>query len=106
MTHAPLLFLPDGIELHHISIKDEELRVSLIASAVDSQCPSCSQCATRVHSRYSRTVADVPCGGRRVLFSLLVRKFFCQTPDCPRKIFTERFPNFLRPWARMTDRLR
>ena len=35
---------------------------------------------------------------------LQVRKFFCDTPTCRRKIFTERLPIFVQPWARMTTR--
>jgi hypothetical protein len=37
-------------------------------------------------------VADLPCGGRRVILALTVRKFVCSVPTCPRKIFTERLP--------------
>jgi hypothetical protein len=38
--------------------------------------------------------------------SLEVRKFFCRTASCPRKIFTERLPDLVQPSARMTNRLR
>jgi transposase len=34
-----------------------------------------------------------------------VRKFFCDEPTCPRKIFTERLTPFVAPWARVTARL-
>ena len=67
--------------------------------------PLCQERATRIHSRYQRTVADLPCGGRRVRLVLTVHKFFCDQPTCPRKIFTERLPTFVRPWAQMTLRL-
>ena len=50
-------------------------------------------------------VADLPCAGLRVPLILHVRKFFCQTVDCSRKIFTERLPAFVEPWARVTVRL-
>jgi transposase len=50
-------------------------------------------------------VADVPCGGRRVTLALTVRKFVCGTPDCPRNIFTERLPDLVQSYARMTNRL-
>jgi len=36
---------------------------------------------------------------------LHVRRFFCDTPDCRRAIFTERLPGALAPYARRTDRL-
>jgi transposase len=51
-------------------------------------------------------VADLPCAGFRVQLILHVHKFFCETVDCSRKIFTERLPAFVEPWARVTVRLR
>jgi transposase len=36
---------------------------------------------------------------------LSVRKFFCRNAGCPRKIFTERLPSFVEPWAQVTRRL-
>ncbi len=36
---------------------------------------------------------------------LCVRKFFCRVPSCARRIFTERLPEVVAPWARTTERL-
>jgi hypothetical protein len=36
---------------------------------------------------------------------LHVRRVFCEGPDCPQGIFTERLPGVLAPYARRTDRL-
>lgn len=58
----------------------------------------------RIHSHYTRVLADVPCAGLQVRLVLQVRKFFCDTPTCRRRIFTERVPIFVQPWARMTTR--
>src|SRR5205085_7445966 len=68
-------------------------------------CPGCQQPSARIHSRYQRLVADLPCAGRNVLLVLTVRKFVCGTPGCPRKIFTERLPGLVESYARMTGRL-
>jgi len=38
--------------------------------------------------------------------TLRVRKFFCRNPLCERRIFTERLPQFVEPYAQMTLRLR
>jgi transposase len=59
----------------------------------------------RLHSRYSRVVKDLPCAGQPVQLILHVRKFFCETTDCARKIFAERLPQLVAPWAQMTTRL-
>ena len=36
---------------------------------------------------------------------LCVRKFFCRTPSCVRRVFTERLPGVVAPGARTTERL-
>jgi Transposase len=51
-------------------------------------------------------VADLPCAGRRVILALSVRKFVCRIPSCPRQIFTERLPDLVQSYARITNRLR
>ncbi|ORT58674.1 transposase [Streptomyces sp. CB03238] len=52
-------------------------------------CPDCGLGSARVHSRYSRTLADVAAGGRPVLISLMVRRLFCDSADCGRRTFAE-----------------
>jgi len=66
----------------------------------------CQLPSDRIHGNSGRTVADLPCAGRRVILALTVRKFVCRTPTCPRRIFTERFPDLVQSYARITDRLR
>jgi transposase len=68
-------------------------------------CPQCHQPSTRIHGRYQRTVADLPCAGRTVILALTLRKFVCTAPDCPRRIFTERLPGLVQSYARMTSKL-
>ena len=55
--------------------------------------------------RYTRTLADLPWGTARVRWQLHVRKFVCANGQCPRRIFTERLPEVVAPWARRTRRL-
>lgn len=104
MISSPFLPLPSGLEIATTEAVDDLLKVQVISIRNTSRCSLCFQPATRIHSRYSRVVADVPCGGLQVQLILHVRKFFCDTPECPRKIFTERLPVFVQPWARMTTR--
>jgi transposase len=80
--------------------------VALITStATDAACPTCGTPSRRVHSRYRRTVADLPCHNRPLVLRLVVRRFRCVHPDCPRGIFCERLPGLLATHARSTDRL-
>lgn len=105
MNLSELLSFPVGLDVESISVNKEHIVISAIAASSSGYCPLCRQEAVRVHSRYHRTIADLPCAGRRVVLSLLVRKFFCDTAQCPRRIFTERLTGFIEPWSRITNRL-
>jgi len=68
-------------------------------------CPSCQSASFRVHSRYERTVSDLPVHGRRVRLQLKVRRFFCDQSTCEQQTFAERFEGVAEPHARKTRRL-
>src|SRR5262249_44409233 len=61
--------------------------------------------ATRVHSRYYRTVADRPWNMVQVRLRICSRKFLCDPPTCARAIFTERLPGLVERSGRRTCRL-
>lgn len=71
-----------------------------------ARCPLCARRSRRVHSQYRRTVADLPLAGTPVVLHIRTRKFFCSTPSCPRRIFTERLPEVVAPHARRSQGLR
>ncbi|GHO80264.1 transposase [Ktedonobacter sp. SOSP1-85] len=104
MEENPLLPLPEGIQIDRIQASENEVRITAIATHPTSCCPVCRQPSCTIHSRYRRMVRDVPCGGRRVQLTLCVRKFFCRNPLCERKVFTERLPELVCPWAQVTIR--
>ncbi|HAT46157.1 MAG TPA: ISL3 family transposase [Ktedonobacter sp.] len=105
MSNIPLFALPSDLEITACSHQEGILWVSLLSTQPTSHCPLCGSAATRIHSRYQRRLADLPSTGQPVRFLLSVRKFFCDVPTCPRKIFTERLAPFVAPWARVTARL-
>jgi hypothetical protein len=79
--------------------------LTLTTLAPAPPCPQCRTVSRRVHSRYTRTLWDVPLGSRLVCLHLRLRKFFCDNPDCPQAIFAERLVPWLAPYARRTQRL-
>ena len=105
MFSSPFLPLPAGLEIATTSMRDDLLVVQVVSTKVRSCCPLCFCPAERRHSHYTRVVADLPCAGLRVQLILHVRRFFCDNTNCIRKIFTERLPAFVLPWARLTVRL-
>ena len=104
MEVSPFLPLSDGLHIERVMESANELLVHVVSPSSRACCPLCGVQASRMHSRYWRRVADLPCAGRHVSLRLTVRKFFCPNPACPRKIFAEQFPELVPSYARLTTR--
>src|SRR5947207_11930005 len=102
---SSMLLLPESITIEAVYPTKTQLTVKIASILESAACPLCQHSSERIHSRYGRRVADVLCGGRRVILALTVRKFVCRTPTCPRKMFTERLPDLVQLYARMTNQL-
>jgi transposase len=105
MEGPAFLPLPQGLRITEICQEETSLLIKVLSERTSACCPLCEQSSDAVHSRYQRQLKDVPCGGQAVHLRLTVRKFFCHNQECQRKIFTERVPAFVQPWAQMTLRL-
>src|SRR5437667_271698 len=104
-TLAALFLLPDTLAVEAAYPTKSRLTLQISCTLKSASCPLCQQSSERSHGKYGRTVADVPCAGRLVTLALTVRKFVCGTTTCPRRIFTERLPDLVQSYARMTNRL-
>jgi transposase len=96
---------PSGLRLDDLVLTPQTVIVLLSSTSVSSRCPCCGTDSDRVHSRYRRTVADLPWANRPLALRLIVRRFRCLRPGCPQHIFCERLPGFLQAHARATIRL-
>jgi len=81
------------------------LSMTVVSTQTVVSCPLCQGTTHRIHSRYERTLQDLPCVNYGITLHLQVRKFFCVNAACSRRIFTERLPEVTVPWARRTCRL-
>jgi len=97
--------LPKQLAIMDIEMSDDVLTITALSTQACPCCPLCGKPSARIHSLYLRQVADLPCSGRQVRLLVQVRKCFCDTLDCIRKIFVERLTPFVEPWARVTQRL-
>jgi transposase len=68
-------------------------------------CPHCARPSRSRHSSYRRRLRDLPLRGVSVTLDLRVGRWRCRTPQCQRRIFTERLPGVLEPYARQTKLL-
>ena len=72
-------------------------------TAAQAICPTCGYASSRVHSRYWRTLQDLPWQDRAVTWRVLMRRFRCS--HCQGRIFVERIPGLMGSKARRTARL-
>src|SRR5215210_1222708 len=100
--------LPDSrirLETWNLDPVRSTITLTLRARRITACCPLCGRRSKRVHSRYERTLADLPWGAYAVTVQLRVRRLFCDAPCCERRVFAERLPGVAAPWARKTVRL-
>jgi len=99
--------VPDPAAVTLERIVADEASVTLVVRARRARvpCPCCESVATRIHSRYTRRLGDLPWQGLAVRLVLRTRRWFCDNPHCARRIFTERLPTVVAPHGQRTQRL-
>jgi transposase len=95
--------LPD-IEVEGVA-GAEEIILTLRTTSLTASCPSCGTASSRIQSRYTRVLRDLPSVGHPIRLVMHVRRFFCTKKTCAQKIFVERLPELCRPHAQRTKRL-
>jgi transposase len=105
LTHL-LFSRVTGARVDRVWWEGDVVHVDAVTTRRAAHCPRCGRRSKRVHSHYSRTIADLPCCGAPVVIHLHTRRFVCRVRWCTRKIFTERIPALVAPSARRTVRLR
>ncbi|MDQ3316881.1 MAG: ISL3 family transposase [Actinomycetota bacterium] len=107
MSHSPTptrRLLPDGLRVSRMDARDGSLALLVEPASTTARCPLCNSTSARVHSRYPRTLADLPWRGIAVSFRVRARRFFCGNGGCERSVFCERLPD-VAAHARKTGRL-
>jgi len=59
----------------------EEITLILRTTSPTALCPSCGAASSRVQSRYTRTLRDLPSVGYPIRLIMRVRRFFCKYLD-------------------------
>ena len=100
-----LVSCSQNIRVHQVSTDAQTISITLQTISPTARCPGCSAPSKRVHSRYTRILSDLPWGSFTVQLHLYARKYFCTVRSCSRRIFTERLPDIVAPYARRSNRL-
>ena len=97
---------PCGLAIESIETEADTLRIGATPISTAATGPVCGTVSARVHSRYRRTLTDLPSQGRRVVLTVCARRFRCVQADCRQRIFAERLETTVGgPFARRTVRL-
>jgi transposase len=101
-----MIIFPDlpNIEVEGVEVV-EGITLTLRTTSPTAACPSCGTVSSRIQSRYTRTLRDLPAIGHPIRLIMHVRRFFCKKSTCAQKIFVERLPELCRPHAQRTKRL-
>lgn len=96
---------PPGLVVERQSVVDGIVEISgRVAGAVGS-CPDCGTPSSSCHSRYERTLSDLPISGTIVKLRLNFRRFRCNLRSCRRKTYREALsPNIGRRHGRRVTR--
>jgi transposase len=98
--------VPSGLVIESVSDSSDSIILAVRSEAGMAECPLCGSRSRRIHSRYDRQVANLPCAGKRIRLRVITRRFVCEEPHCRRRIFAERFGDDVLPTrSRRTARL-
>jgi transposase len=101
-TEASFL-IPSSLHVTALLLGDDGVTIHALSEATEVHCPICGEPTERVHSRYTRTLADLPWARFAVHLHVEVRRFVCANPTCPRQMFAERLPGIAPACAHRTD---
>ena len=79
MDVATLSPSPAKLHLDGFEVDARSITIRIATKRAVAACPSCGQFSDRLHSRYTRTLADLPWHGVPVRICLHTRRFFCRT---------------------------
>ena len=98
--------VPSGLVIESVSDSSDSIILAVRSEGGVAECPLCGARSRRIHSRYDRQVADLPCAGKEIRLRVITRRFVCEVPHCRRRIFAERFGDDVLPTrSRRTARL-
>src|SRR3954463_12042424 len=92
--------IPAGLLVQHVLPAPNPLVIVVSLDQASAACPACEAPSSHVHSRYERTLGDLPCQGQPVTLRVEVRRFRCPAPLCSGGPFAGRRAGFAQLWAR------
>ena len=99
-------WLRQELVVERLETTADQITVLARPASETAACPSCTHLSKSIHSRYERSLSDLPSDGRAVQIKIRVRRFRCSQADCPQRVFAERLePAVATVLSRRTERL-
>ncbi len=105
MPTRVLPLIPAGLAVLEVVSTANHVVLTSSPQQPSAACPTCARVSQWLHSRYQRTLADLPWQGRPVALQVQARRFRCLNPSCARQTFAERLAGVAPASARRTKRL-
>ena len=75
--------VPSGLVVESVSDSSDSISLAVRSQALIAKCPLCGAASRRIHSRYVRQVADLPCAGRRICLRVIDAAVRLRGPALP-----------------------
>ena len=102
MSRHLLPLIPAALQVVQVLLAPDHITLLAAPKPSSGACPLCGAVSSRVHSHYTRTLADLPWQGRAVTAQVRARRFRCAIAGCLHQVFAERLPGMAPRWARRT----
>lgn len=99
-----VFFKDSQLNIESCDFEDERVKLYVSSKTKEEGCPYCQEKSSRIHSRYVRTLRDLPGFGKESVIVFNARKFFCDNPLCSKKTFAEQPGNQIFRYRRRTCR--
>ena len=79
--------MPEGLLVEQVLSEPDRIVILSRPKSLTFVCPLCGAASTQVHSRYQKSLADLPWQGRIIALRVKARRFRCVTRGCQRWVF-------------------
>ena len=100
-----LPLIPTCLTVDEVLSSPDQIMIITTPRQKLASCPTCAEPSNRIHSRYQRTLHDLPWQGRPVMLRVQARRFRCLNPACPRRTFAEGLTGAAGSSTHRTERL-
>ena len=95
-----------GVHCNRYERHEGYIEAGLESTHQSAKCPYCGRRSNQVHSRYERTVSDIPVHGVSVILKVEVSRYRCLNPKCSHRTFVEQYPGVTEKYQRRTPEQR